>query len=476
MHLFDTGIKLYRIRLLALTWAFALITSLNGNVLALQTDVLQLCSKLLVILAILIGIVLLRSPGSLILLRASAIIFLVIALIQLPALPNHRIVLALVALTILSQGLVRRSSRIPGAGVFTNSSSERITTTLQCITIIVYLFAALAKLNEAYINPVTSCAATFLKQALVLHGFSLDVAIAPNLLHGAIWWSILSEVLICLLLLVPRTRMLGVAFGVAFHMALAADYVKYFANFSAAMFILLISWLPEHAAERIWVRGVSFWRVITPFAAVAMSLTLLCVGINIIEPSTWIILRYLFFMIFASGLLINLVPLAIGDLIRAGAPPIWSWKTPIWTIIALAIINGLCPYLGLKSRNSFAMYSNLRLDAVGANHLLAPYSADVFGLLADRVEVISASDAKLSRTIEPPGRELPYIALCAYLANMDDTPRTPAVDTTVQYVRNGQRLIAKRGGQLPVDCPGWLARKLLFFGPIGEGSEKRCEW
>lgn len=44
----------------------------------------------------------------------------------------------------------------------------------------------------------------------------------------------------------------------------------------------------------------------------------------------------------------------------------------------------------------------------------------------------------------------------------------------IEFVRHGQAAQATRGGALPVDSPPlWTWRKLLLFGPTGDGSQKR---
>jgi hypothetical protein len=133
-------------------------------------------------------------------------------------------------------------------------------------------------------------------------------------------------------------------------------------------------------------------------------------------------------------------------------------------VIALLWLNGLSPYLGLKTRTTFDMYSNLRLEADRSNHFLVPRSLDLFGLLRDRVTILDSSDASLRRAYVGTGEEIPYFQLRAYLGEH------PHV--RVRYLR-GQTETQSEGTQEPV--PKWLD-KLLVFRPLGERSRSECLW
>jgi hypothetical protein len=159
------------------------------------------------------------------------------------------------------------------------------------------------------------------------------------------------------------------------------------------------------------------------------------------------------------------VPVRVG---RAGL------VAPNLLLIGVAVTSGLAPYVGFKTRSSFSMYSNLRIEPGYSNHIFMPPSMDVLGYLSDSVRVTESADSFLSTLVGSPTERLPYIALCEYLARPSNESQERAA--LISYERRGQQLVATQGGDLPGDCPSWIARKLLLFGTVGDGAERRCVW
>jgi len=58
----------------------------------------------------------------------------------------------------------------------------------------------------------------------------------------------------------------------------------------------------------------------------------------------------------------------MASLIPAAGPGRWV----VWAVVAVWLLNGFSPYLGLKFNYSFAMLANLRVDNARCNHLLIP--------------------------------------------------------------------------------------------------------
>ena len=67
--------------------------------------------------------------------------------------------------------------------------------------------------------------------------------------------------------------------------------------------------------------------------------------------------------------------------------PRWA---PLCVVPLVVVLNGLSPYVGLKTETSWAMYSNLRTE-VHPNHFLVPASVKVFGYQDDLVEILATS-------------------------------------------------------------------------------------
>jgi hypothetical protein len=456
-----------RLRLLTIAWAIALLTTLNSSLVS-YSGAFYPCTATATGLS---ALVLLVLPSQGVLLLSAALLLLLVG-DQLPAVPNHRIVLAFIAATIMLSS-IRSTLWTKKTTTRSDTDSEaQGVATLRWLTIILYSAASLAKLNYSYLNPETSCARRFLGESLLLHGLSHPETIATLV----IWWSILGELAIALLLIPKRTRVFGIFFGVLFHLALATDYLTFFSNFSGAMYVLLFAWLSESAATSLWERGERLWRTLIPTVGFLLAGILVAALSGLLEPAVWAALRYPVSMVFGLTSAVLLLPQALSSIRRSPSPSHYRFPPPFWVLIAAALLNAASPYLGIKTRSSFSMYSNLRIDHTASNHLLMPASADIFGYLGDSVTIISSSDEEFLKNAPPGDKELPYISLCTYLARMDGTPSSPTPKTTVTFRRHGIEVTASQGDPLPKDCPPWIARKLLLFGAVGPGSDLECRW
>jgi hypothetical protein len=268
-----------------------------------------------------------------------------------------------------------------------------------------------------------------------------------------------------------RTRGFAILFGFVFHIFLATHYIKYFANFSSAMFLLLGSWLSQEQCRSLETRSLRQRRGLFVLWALLLNGALLAGAAGILDAQIWIIVRYVLWLIASIFVLIAIaralfaVPLMPAD-VRLGAPHA--------LLLVLAIVNGISPYLGIKTRRGFSMYSNLRIEPQYSNHLFMPRSPDLFGYLTDTVRINETTEPALQSRSDTSTQRVPYITLCEYVAEMDG--RQTRAGEFVSYERNGQDYRVMRGDTLPADCPPWIARKLLLFGPVGVGSEQLCIW
>ncbi|MFN4896382.1 MAG: hypothetical protein ACK5HO_11395 [Pseudomonadota bacterium] len=451
----------YSSQLIVFLWAAALVFSGLGTYYGLE----GVGSSWPSLATVISGLVLLAFPRSLGAFKFSILSYLVAFAFQMPANSNHRWVLLFVALSAFVR--IRSIRRI-------DDLAAEIGASLRWLTVVVYFFATLAKLNSAYFNPAISCASIFSLQTFSIYGvpiFSAD----SNVVALA---SVVVEALLPVLLIWPRSRCIAVLLGVLFHIFLSFNLVRYFGNFSCAMFVLLASWLPEQSSRRIVEiirrRGVALFSVWL-FALIGL---LLAGFARYVSPSDYVILRHVLYLIFALGLL-TLTALACYRV--RGMNGVGS---PVLLVLALAVINGLTPYLGVKTRSALTMYSNLRIEPGYSNHFFMPPGGDPFGYLSDTVEITRASDSRLQERIDTGATQMTYLSLCAYLACQDELCTKRESPDLIAY-RRGQvfsqrhKVDSNYGDartQLPADCPPWIARKLLLFGPVGPDSERLCIW
>ena len=126
---------------------------------------------------------------------------------------------------------------------------------------------------------------------------------------------------------------------------------------------------------------------------------------------------------------------------------------------ALLLLNGLCPYVGLKTETSFAMFSNLRTEGDLGNHLFLSNVPRVAAFQNDLVELIDSSDPRLARLAETPLRMI-FFELHAYLHHRPEL--------RVRYRQAGRIVDVRRVGDDPIfsQPPNALQRKLLAFRPV----------
>ena len=400
---------------------------------------------------------------------------------QLPFVPNHWLLTACVNLTVLCAAIGLKARQAP---LRASELYRTFTPYVRLEVIIFYGFTFFHKLNADFLDPSSSCAVTFLGHMTDL--FSLPSL--PALESPAIWVTLGVECLLPIGLAIPRLWLPAVLLGAGFHCVLALDVIKMFYNFSAVMVALLWVFVPLSAAAplarahqrlRRAVRGKPVWRSLVRLffnrfhflLGYVLTLVLcwwfpeLSLGLNVIGFSLlWLAL---------AGALFVAVGFAWRPLCeRAGARHVPLRRKPslLLLIPLLVFLNGLGPYLGLKLRSAWQMYSNLSVDDLGSNHFLIPRSLDIGGFLADSVVIVSTSDSLLDERYVQTDFRMPYFALRSYLAHRPEV--------RLAYVRSGRYREIARAGDSPEFStrPHPLLRKLLTFRPLGRQAGRICDW
>lgn len=368
------------------------------------------------------------------------------AALLLPELPNHRWVATFLNLALLATL----------AGGF---SFLRFQAAARAIVVILYAFATLAKLNVDFLDPATSCAGEFyghVAEWLPLpDGRGVRLAVA--------WGTILIEGLLPLGLLFARDRARHavVAAGLVFHFALALDLGKHFLNFSAVMTGGLLLFLTPAGLAELGRPILRFRAALAAALAVELAIGFLA-ALGLPLGLVFLVARQVIYGGFVLWIAARVVRLPVEREIELARPGLAAA-----VVVALAVLNGLSPYLGLKTRTGFDMYGNLRMEAGRSNHLIVPRSLDLLGLLADRGRILEADPRGRAHGLTP-GTEWPWLELSRRLA-AEPPPR-------VVYERAGKRFVfdPARGSRVPP--PPWLLGKLLVFRPIGEETRGLCVW
>jgi hypothetical protein len=122
--------------------------------------------------------------------------------------------------------------------------------------------------------------------------------------------------------------------------------------------------------------------------------------------------------------------------IRFAPVPAGWWRRPALALApVLVFLNGLSPYLGLKTEHSWAMFSNLQTEGGHWNHLFMPQSMQVFSFQDDLVRVVRSSDPYLAGD---PRRDIRLVAfeMRRYLEDHPDVAITYEVRGEVRCSRS----------------------------------------
>lgn len=432
-------------------WAMAALAQVLSNGLDVALRAHDVPNAILGLVAI--GVLLRPSDRRL----GIALLALVIlsAVTSLPRVGNHWILAASISLL----GLIARPW-VPGWW-------ERFVPGARSVLLVFYSFAAFAKLNTGFLDPVTSCSRFFANQLL---GFwQLPEVSSPSALADVLpYLPAAIELSVPLLLIWRRTRGVGIWLGVAFHLLLALDLVQHFFDFTLVLVSLFLLFAPSgtlaaldatlprlrHPSQRVWV-AIGCAAVIS--TTLVPSEAAIVVGLL----TTWVAWLILF------------VGLARGLVLRRprGTPePLRFLPTSAAAavVIVIVVLNGLSPYLELKSAFGFNMYSNLTTIDGETNHLLVPGTLQLRTDQADLAIVISASDEALAEYVDS-GFALPLVNLRDYLA---DHP-----DIAVSFTVGDERFDLDRAGDHPewLERQHWLVERLLLFRAVPVDDPPVCQ-
>ena len=431
---------------------------------------------------VLAAVAVIHRPASVGRLLGLAIIQLLDVASSLPVVPNHWLLTGIVSLAIVGAATAG-ALRGGRADLQLGELYQTLTPPVRLSAAIFYFFTFFHKLNADFLNPDVSCAVRFLAQTLAPVGLTALPGMGPVVI-GA---TLAVELLLAVGLAIPRWRYAACLLGAGFHILLALDAPHVFYNFSAVMFAVLWVCLPAREADRLARRpGGRFgrWQFLGGYA--------LIVGLAWWFPAeAWRVTAFGFsglWFAFALTLLSRAGLLGrchVVQLARAARPssarptplapiearPRLRYGGVMLLVPALVLLNGLSPYLGLKTRTAWQMYSNLNLAAATSNHYLIPYSLDIGGFLADSVRILATSDPALREGYVQTGRRITWFELRRHVG------QHPVKELT--YVRPARAV--GPFGPVEEDAPRKtlgqaVLEKLLIFQPLGPQAGALCNW
>jgi hypothetical protein len=317
----------------------------------------------------------------------------------LPVVFNHSVIMGCVNLGILASIAISvgrddgSADGYPPAGALPYA---------RLLLLVAYGSAAVAKLNEGFFDATGSCAVSVFHDALDVFGdaaphlSSTTESVLPFVVAGA-------ELAVPLLLLIPATRLIGVAFTIAFHMVMTLSPTAPGLGFTIVLMALVFLFLPARGASHLEDR------VRTAFARLPV-VTTLSRTTGFIILAVLVAMAMLFASLVANWPVLAPVVIIVGALLLDCTWQAWRHKWPRSTpmnprhvayflILGLAVLNAASPYLGGKTTGSFTMFSNLQTEDHTSNHFFLPRLSLASGQ-DDLVRVIDSSNDRLRRSGE----------------------------------------------------------------------------
>ncbi len=453
----------------AFLWAWAsIIHQAKLGLWALDgLDIVMTCAAALVI----------ARPGSLANFLTLVVIQLADLLVKLPDLNNHPVVMLLSDMVIVA-AIVREIWLRPSTPIDKGSLFDSFAPVLRVMAVVVYFWATFHKLNWDYLDPTYSAAVVHYEHLVrLIARFGLQLPTLEWAKYGAIYGTLVIESAIPILLVFARTRIAGLWVGLLFHLMLA---IENYHDFSAVAYAMLFLFTPANFLDLMaeWWQKSLLGRISARVAKAAI--------LRPIPIQVWLaVLASIAFgtfnhyhvfrvlaVVFDCGCIVAFAG-AIHGRTSAVAERTNALKLvhPAFVIFPLlALFNGACPYLGLKTRSCFAMFSNLRTEGGRTNHLLVPTGLQIAGFQQDMIRIVESSDPFIAGIAER-GSLIPFFNLRTYISAKANRGET---GTYVKYMRGEQVVTvtnAEKDEELSRPYPIYM-RKLLLFGETNPGPHQ----
>lgn len=411
------------------------------------------------------------SVGRLVLLLATLVAECVR---QLPDPVNHQILLGILG-TALGVWWLVLLARSPELARDPARLYDRMAPFLRTAFILMWVVAALAKVNTGFLDTTATCAVWILESIPLV---AVPQAVVPAVIAG----TLAVEFALPVLLAFHRTRPLALAVALPFHAVSALAGHSWFSGFAWAFYALFLP--PAVLARGMYLAGRLLpepvrtwgrWARARPGLAVALGTVAFVVGHYVVVPLLGPLgggARHWGAVVMCLGWM-GFTAVVLWRLRRSWWLGAWRPRarllvtSPVLALgLVVLVLNGATPYLGLKTDAAFTMFSNLRTEPGHWNPLLVPESARVLGWLdGGDVRFRDTDDDAMRAVIED--EKADHIVLMGARRLAEQFP-----EATVEYTLDGVPRTAT-----PVSADPVLGRPLSFaerwFGaarPYTEGG------
>ncbi|MGQ0574889.1 MAG: hypothetical protein ACT4RN_11890 [Pseudonocardia sp.] len=344
-----------------------------------------------------------RSPARLMVLLAALLVEIVV---DLPDLVNHLVVVGVLGVTLVPWWLVLRW-RDPGAANDPAVLHARVGPYLRLAFVLTFAFAALAKLNSGFLDVAGTCSVAIL-DAIPL------VATPAVLAPAAIAGTVAVELAIPALLAFHRTRPFAIVLGFGFHLVSAFAGHASFSGFAWSFYLLflppaMVALAARTAGRAAPDRLAGLWRraVVNPAGTIAafvvvwllsdLALTLLPSGVQ--WRAHWMTAGAVCTVWMAIGAWLLWVLRRHWLPARGPRASLRVTSTLMVLGIGLLVFTAAMPYLGLKTRAAFTMFSNVRTEPGHWSHLFLPEAMRVFDWQDGEVRFLGTDEPTLDAAI-----------------------------------------------------------------------------
>ncbi len=394
----------------------------------------------------LISVSLIVRPDLRRLLGAAGLVIVSVWL-EAPLLGNHWLVMGFVALAVLASG-------------FSKAPWPALAPMGRVVLLVFYSFAAFAKLNAGFFDAVHSCGVFYANQALGSYGLR-GIEPGGTAALAVIVGTAAIELAVPILLVIPRTRRWGVLLGVAFHSLISLDLDQHFYDFTAVLLLLFGLFHSDETSSECDRRAA----VETRSFQMAVATTVLLVLAAVVPETTVTV------VLLRIGAFVVWIPFAIwfvwttATVGRSTADLRLVPRSAFGAALAaIVFLNGLTPYLELKTAYGFNMYANLETVGGESNHFVVRRTLPLTGVHDDLVAIDATDDPGLEPYVNS-GYVLPRRNLDHYLADHPDASVEATTLAGTSMVIEGDTVEA-----LPV-----LAEKFQLFRAVDTRDPPRCQ-
>lgn len=262
--------------------------------------------------------------------------------------------------------------------------------------IILYFFVVFHKLNADFFSVDLSCGANFFTGMLeqykllkigFIHTFHTNYY--TLLRNFSIYFTIISEGLIPILLITTRFRRIGIFYGILFHLILGFYIHLGVFSFSCIMYVYYvvffddetIEWFYKILQNQKWITGLTVFIVVCNIG-----------GYLVLDHTHFYELGIALFLMMATLYFYHYGRLLFRTSFFQSTVEVTEKRFHFTLVLVpvVVILNGLCPYFGLKTETSYAMFSNIRTEG-STNHIFMPTSLQVFNYQNELVTILEST-------------------------------------------------------------------------------------